>query len=186
MVDGLPGEVWNGFVGGLLRFGLGGVVFRGGGDLGTAGVYLITGPGQWENIYEHGDIEPRTGLPIELSPEHHQSASNNRLVFVARTDEFTDHLLLREPDGTLVNLISTGDMLDGEVASRFYLTTKAMPDDNTVYVEIDRESETAIWRIGLEPLGGPNPLEIPTSSGVGMAAMVALLAGVALARLVRS
>jgi hypothetical protein len=183
---GLPGEVWNGFVGGLLRFGLGGVVFRGAGDLGTRGVYLITGPGQWENIYEHGDIEPRTGLPIELSPEHHQSASNNRLVFVARTDELTYHLLLREPDGTLVNLISTGDVLEGEVASRFYLTTKAMPDDNTVYVEIDRESETAIWRIGLEPLGGPNPLEIPTSSRVGMAAMVALLAVVALTRLVRS
>lgn len=149
-------------------------------------MYLITGPGQWENIYEHGDIEPRTGLPIELSPEHSQSASANRLVFVARTDQLTYHLLLREPDGTLVNLISTGDMLDGEVASRFYLTTKAMPDDNTVYVEIDRESETAIWRIGLEPLGGPSPLEIPTSSGVGLAAMVALLAGVALARLARS
>lgn len=185
LVDGLPGEVWNGFVGGLLRFGLGGVVFRGGGDLGTHGVYRVIGPGQWEKIYEHGDIEPRTGLPIELSPEHNQSASANRLVFVVRTDQLTYHLLLREPDGTLVNLISTGDMLDGEVASRFYLTTKAMPDDNTVYVEIDRESETAIWRIGLEPLGGPNPLEIPSTSGIGLAAMVALLAAVAVVRLVR-
>jgi hypothetical protein len=60
-----------------------------------------------------------------------------------------------------------------------------MPDDNTVYVEIDRESETAIWRIGLEPLGGPSPLEIPTSSRLGLVAMVALLAGFSMVRIGR-
>lgn len=173
---GLPGEPWTGAATQLLRFGLNGAVVGGGGTLGTRGFFVVTEPGVGYALIHHGDPEPRTGQPILLIPSGYASASDHRFAFVARLADDSRHLSVREPDGSFLPILSTGDVLEGEVVTDIWISTKAFASDDRLVAVISRQTEAAIWTIDLPPLGGPSVPAIPTTSAIGLVVLALLLA----------
>ncbi len=177
---GLPGETWIGAVGDLLRFGMGSAVLSGGGTLGTRGLFAVTESGVAEALVRQGDPEPRTGLPILQLPGADASVSEHRLAFIAILADGSRHLSVREPDGSFLPIISTGDVLEGQVVNNIWISTKAFANDNRLVAEIHRQGDGAVWIIDLPPVLGPPPAAIPTSSAFALVAfaLVLVLGGV--------
>lgn len=173
--DGFPGETWLGPGTSLLRVGLGGAVFNGAGSLGSQGFFASTQPGAVQALVRHGDPEPRTGLPILQLPSNTASASEHRFAFIAILADGSRHLSVREPDGSFLPIISTGDVLEGQVVNNIWISTKAFANDNRLVAEIHRQGDGAIWIIDLPPVLGPAPTAIPTSSPFALAAFSLIL-----------
>jgi hypothetical protein len=155
-------------------------VLSGAGSLGSQGFFASTQPGAVQALVRHGDPEPRTGLPILQLPSNTASASEHRFAFIAILADGSRHLSVREPDGSFLPIISTGDVLEGQVVNNIWISTKAFANDNRLVAEIHRQGDGAVWIIDLPPVLGPPPAAIPTSSAFALVAfaLVLVLGGV--------
>lgn len=150
-------------------------MLNGAGSLGSRGSFAVTQPGAVQALVRHGDPEPRTGLPILQLPSAHASASEHRFAFLADLADGSRHLSVREPDGSFLPIISTGDVLEGQVVTNIWISSNAFASDNRLVAEIHRQTDGAVWIIDLPPvLVGPTPATIPTLSPMALAALALL------------